>query len=74
MSGNLDGLPFPQRGWAILTLGLGLAMAVLTGSLANLALPTISREFAVSASDSIWVANAYQLAVTMTLLAEQEDA
>ena len=68
MSGSADGLPFPGRGWAILTLGLGLAMAVLTGSLANLALPTIAREFAVSASDAIWVANAYQLAVTMTLL------
>jgi len=68
MSGSADGLPFPQRGWAILTLGLGLAMAVLTGSLANLALPTIAREFQVSASDAIWVANAYQLAVTMTLL------
>ena len=66
--GSADGLPFPRRGWAILTLGLGLAMAVLTGSLANLALPTISRELAVSAAASIWVANAYQLAVTMTLL------
>lgn len=69
MSGSsADGLPFPRRGWAILTLGLGLAMAVLTGSLANLALPTISRELGVSAAQSIWVANAYQLAVTMTLL------
>ena len=68
MSGSADGLPFPRRGWAILTLALGLAMAVLTGTLANLALPTISREFQVSASEAIWVANAYQLAVTMTLL------
>jgi len=69
MSGSSqDGLPFPRRGWAILTLGLGLAMAVLTGSLANLALPTIARDLGVSASESIWVANAYQLAVTMTLL------
>ncbi len=68
MSGGSDGLPFPRRGWAILTLALGLAMAVLTGTLANLALPTISREFQVSASEAIWVANAYQLSVTMTLL------
>lgn len=63
-----DGLPFPRRGWAILTLGLGLAMVVLTGSLANLALPTIARDLDVTASEAIWVANAYQLAVTMTLL------
>jgi DHA2 family multidrug resistance protein-like MFS transporter len=68
MSAVADGLPFPRRGWAILTLALGLAMAVLTGTLANLALPTIAREFQVSASEAIWVANAYQLAVTMTLL------
>lgn len=68
MSGSADGLPFPRRGWAILTLGLGLAMAVLTGSLANLALPTIARELQVSAADAIWVSNAYQLSVTMTLL------
>ena len=68
LDAGMDGLPFPQRGWAILTLALGLAMAVLTGTLANLALPTIAREFQVSASDAIWVANAYQLSVTMTLL------
>ena len=68
MSGSADGLPFPRRFWAILTLALGLAMAVLTGSLAILALPTIAREFQVTASEAIWVANAYQLAVTMTLL------
>ena len=40
----------------------------MPGSLANLALPTIAREFQVTASEAIWVANAYQLAVTMTLL------
>jgi DHA2 family multidrug resistance protein-like MFS transporter len=68
MSGSADGLPMPRRLWAIVTLALGLAMAVLTGTLANLALPTISREFGVSASEAIWVSNAYQLAVTMTLL------
>ncbi len=68
MSGVSDGLPFPRRGWAIVALALGLAMAVLTGTLANLALPTISREFQVSAAEAIWVSNAYQLSVTMTLL------
>jgi len=68
MSGSTDGLPFPRRFWAVFTLALGLAMAVLTGSLANLALPTIAREFQVTASEAIWVTNAYQLSVTMTLL------
>ncbi len=68
MSGAPDGLPQPRRFWAVLTTGLGLIMAVLTGSIANLALPTISRDLAVSPAEAIWVVNAYQLAVTTTLL------
>lgn len=51
-----------------MTLALGLMMAVLDGSIANLALPTLAREFDVSAASSIWVVNAYQLAVTVSLL------
>lgn len=63
-----DGLPLPARYWAILTIGLGLTMAVLDGAIANIALPTIARELAVSPAASIWVVNAYQLAVTIALL------
>ena len=63
-----DGVPQPMRRWAVVTVALGLMMAVLDGSIANLALPTLAREFDVSASDSIWVVNAYQLAVTISLL------
>ncbi|MBV9785263.1 MAG: MFS transporter [Acidisphaera sp.] len=43
-------------------------MAVLDGAIANIALPTIARELAVSPAASIWVVNAYQLAVTISLL------
>jgi MFS transporter, DHA2 family, multidrug resistance protein len=63
-----DGLPQPARNWAIVTTALGLMMAVLDGSIANLALPTLAHEFDVSAAQSIWVVNAYQLAVTISLL------
>ncbi len=63
-----DGLPQPQRFWAVLTILLGLMMAVLDGSIANLALPTIAHELDVSAASSIWVVNAYQLANVMCLL------
>src|ERR1700694_2990947 len=63
-----DGLPEPARTWAIVTTALGLMMAVLDGSIANLALPTLAGEFNVSAAQSIWVVNAYQLAVTISLL------
>ncbi len=63
-----EGLPQPIRTWAVVTTSLGLMMAVLDGSIANLALPTLAREFDVSAASSIWVVNAYQLAVTISLL------
>ena len=63
-----DGLAIPQRYWAILTIALGLVMAVLDGAIANVALPTIARELNASPAASIWVVNAYQLAVTVSLL------
>lgn len=63
-----DGLPSGPRFWAALTIGIGLMMAIMDGAIANLALPTIARELDVSPASSIWVVNAYQLAVTMTLL------
>src|SRR3984885_11602190 len=63
-----DGVPMPQRMWAILTIGLGLTLAVLDGGIANLALPTIAREVNTSPANSIWVVNAYQLAGTIWLL------
>jgi DHA2 family multidrug resistance protein-like MFS transporter len=63
-----DGLPIPQRYWAILTIALGLVMAVLDGAIANVALPTIARDVNASPAGSIWVVNAYQLAVTISLL------
>lgn len=63
-----DGVPMPQRIWAILTIAMGLTLAVLDGGIANVALPTIATDVHTSASNSIWVVNAYQLAVTITLL------
>jgi DHA2 family multidrug resistance protein-like MFS transporter len=63
-----DGLPIPARYWGILTIALGLTMAVLDGAIANVALPTIATDLNTSAANSIWVVNAYQLAITITLL------
>ncbi|WP_434622379.1 MFS transporter [Azospirillum sp. B2RO_4] len=62
-----DGLPTPQRYWAMTAMTVALIMAVLDGVVANIALPTIQREFAVDAAGAIWVVNAYQLAVTVSL-------
>ena len=63
-----DGVPLPQRYWALLTIALGLTLAVLDGAIANVALPTIAEDVHASPAASIWVVNAYQLAVTITLL------
>ena len=41
---------------------------MLDGAIANVALPTIARELDASPAASIWVVNAYQLAVTISLL------
>jgi MFS transporter, DHA2 family, multidrug resistance protein len=63
-----DGLPLPQRYWAILTIALGLIMAVMDGAIANVALPTIARDLHASPAFSVWIVNGYQLAITISLL------
>src|SRR6204780_1406036 len=65
---HADGLPKPQRQWAILTIALGLVMAVVAGAIANVALPTIARDLNASPAFSIWIVNGYQLAITISLL------
>ncbi|WP_281418238.1 hypothetical protein [Candidatus Sodalis endolongispinus] len=63
-----DGLPLPQRYGAILTIVLSVSIAVLDGAIANVSLPTIARELHASPAASIWVVNAYQLAIIVSLL------
>ncbi|MGC2779820.1 MAG: MFS transporter, partial [Bradyrhizobium sp.] len=65
---HVDGLPLPQRTWAIVTIALGIVMAVVDGAIANVALPTIARDLNASPAFSIWIVNGYQLAVTISLL------
>jgi DHA2 family multidrug resistance protein-like MFS transporter len=52
----------------VIVVAVGTVMAVLDGSIANTALPTIARELHTTAAQSIWVVNGFQLAVTMTIL------
>src|SRR6201993_4568053 len=63
-----DGLPVPRRYWAILTIALGLVLAVMDGAIANIALPTIAKDLDASPAFSIWIVNGYQLAITISLL------
>lgn len=63
-----DGLPLPQRYGAILTIVIGISMAVLDGAIANVALPTIATDLHATPASSIWVVNAYQIAIVISLL------
>jgi MFS transporter, DHA2 family, multidrug resistance protein len=65
---HADGLPLPQRNWAIVTIALGIVMAVMDSAIANVALPTIARDLDASPAFSIWIVNGYQLAITISLL------
>lgn len=64
----IDGLPKPERGWAMAVIIMGIAVAVLDGTIVNLALPGIARQLNATAAESIWVVNAYQIAVLVVLL------
>jgi len=63
-----DGLPMPSRVWAIAAIAFGITLSVLDGAIANVALPTIARDLNTTPTYSIWVVNAYQLAITISLL------
>jgi DHA2 family multidrug resistance protein-like MFS transporter len=68
MTNHPDGQPLPLRYWAIATIVLGVSMSVLDSAIANVALPTIARDLHTDAAFSIWIVNAYQLAITISLL------
>ncbi|MGI4856911.1 MAG: MFS transporter [Janthinobacterium lividum] len=63
-----DGLPGRERRLAMAAVMLGTTMAVLDGSIVNVALPTIAQALRVDAPAAIWVANAYLLATAMLLV------
>ena len=59
------GLP---RILAVATITIGLMMSVLSNSVTNLALPYIAQDLGISAESSIWIVNASQIALMVTLL------
>ena len=67
MSKRLN-IGIPLQYLAVVAVLAAIMMGVLDGTVMNVALPTLSKEFDVSASNIIWVVNAYQLVVTMMLL------
>jgi MFS transporter, DHA2 family, multidrug resistance protein len=63
-----DGLRGPRLIAAVVTLVIAIGMASLDTSIANTALPTIATDVNASPADSVWVVNAYQLALVVSLL------
>jgi DHA2 family multidrug resistance protein-like MFS transporter len=63
-----DGLRGPRFAAAFTTLVIAIGMASLDTSIANTALPTIAADLNASPADSVWVVNAYQLALVVSLL------
>jgi len=65
---DADGLPPRERRAAMLTVGIAIAISVLSVAIANIALPAMAHELHATPAETIWVVNAYQLAVTVSLL------
>ena len=63
-----DGLPPRERMRALWVIIPGILVTVLDGTIVNLALPDITREMHATAAQSIWVINAYQIAIIALLL------
>ena len=67
-AGFPDGLPVPRRYWAQTATIMAIVMSVLDSSIANIALPSIASDFHVTKAASIWVINAYQIAILAAIL------
>ena len=65
---HADGLPVPRRYWSMVAIIMAVTMSVLDSTIVNVALPSLARDFHVSNASSIWVVNAYQVAILMALL------
>lgn len=63
-----DGIPPRERMLAMIGLSLAMTMAVLDGAIVNVALPVLAKDLSVKPADAIFVVNAYQVAVTASLL------
>ncbi len=63
-----DGLPEPQRFWAIVTTAIAIFLTVVGASVANVALPTIAADLGADPSAAVWIVNAYQVAILVSLL------
>jgi DHA2 family multidrug resistance protein-like MFS transporter len=63
-----EGLPTPQRYFALAAVLAAMVLVVLDGAIANVALPTIAGALQVSPGASVWVVTGYQLALVIAIL------
>ncbi|MBU6268835.1 MAG: MFS transporter [Sphingomonadales bacterium] len=66
--GEHVGLAGRRRGFAVLSLTTGTIVTTVAGSMVNIALPSIAREFRVSSAATVLVVTVYQLVLMMALL------
>ena len=64
----VEGLPTAARTRAMVALSIAMGLAVLESVIANMALPSIATDLAITPAQSIWVVNAYQVSMTVALL------
>ena len=63
-----DGLPPKLRFWAVVTVGLAIFLTVIDQMVVNVALPTIGADLGASPAATVWIVNAYQVAIMLPLL------
>ncbi len=58
----------PRQYIPVISVILCIVMSVLDGTIMNVALPTLTKEFGIDPDTSIWIVNAYQMVIMMFLL------
>lgn len=63
-----DGLSGGRLYLGVVAISLAMSLGMLDSVIANIALPTMAKTLHISPSDSVWIVNAYQLSIIMSLL------
>ncbi len=63
-----DGLSPPTLYWAMLVIACGICLSVLDATVVSVALPMIARDLRTEAATSVWIINAYQIAIVVAIL------
>jgi len=68
VSAAADGLPPGRRALSAIAIAGAIAVTVLDAAMVNIALPEAARALRLTPADSVWVVNAYQIAVVGLLI------